>query len=114
MMGGNLQLVLQQMTSNTEIMFQFCSIYTSAVWHSRPIIKKFPITLHISLPGFDQPTLHHFTPFDNITNFLKPKSFFMDPSGTAIHADQVEDINNVVYDMYSPGWTHHQKEGASG
>jgi hypothetical protein len=27
----------------------------------------------------------------------------------------VEDINpNVVYDIYSPGWTHHQKEGASG
>jgi hypothetical protein len=94
-------------------MLQFRSIYTTAVRHSRrstPIIKKFPVTLRISLPGFDDPTSHRFTSFDNIANFLAPKDFFVDPSGKSIHIDQVEDINpNIVYHMVGPGWTHRQK-----
>lgn len=99
-------------TSNTEIMFR--SIYTSAVRHSskpRPIIRKFPVTLRISLPEYDKPASLRFTSFDNIANFLKPTSFFLDPlSGTTVQIDQVEDLDpGVVYDVYGPGWTHHQK-----
>jgi hypothetical protein len=94
-------------------MLQFRSICTTAVRHSRisgPIIKKFPVTLRISLPDFDHLTSHRFTSFDNIADFLAPKNFLVDPLGNAIHIDQLEDIDpSVVYYLVGPGWTHRQK-----
>jgi hypothetical protein len=92
----------------------FRSIYTSAVRHSskpHAITIKFPVTLRISLPEYGKPVSLRFTSFDNIADFLKPKSFFVDPSsGTTVQIDQVEDLDpGVVYDVYGPGWTHRQK-----
>src|SRR5882762_5953142 len=102
---------MSQVTTTGLATLQFRPIFTSAIRHSRRSSSDFPITLHISLPQYDYPTLHRFTSHDNIANILAPRNFFVDPSsGTSIHIDQVKDIDpSVVYDLVGPDWTHRQK-----
>jgi hypothetical protein len=89
---------------NLKYMFQFRStISISAVRHaSKPhTIKKFPVTLRIAFPPWDEPSLVNFTSFDHIAEFLEPKKLLRDPTtGNALHATEVIKIDpGIVYDI---------------
>ena len=90
-------------------------IYTSAIRYSRkstPAIKKFPITLQICLPPYNnRPLPFDFASFNDIEKFLQPNRFFVDPlSDKPIMIDQVERLNpDRVYDLVGAGFTYRQK-----
>ena len=84
-------------------MFQFRAISNSAVRYASKLhaIKKFPVTLCISFPPYDEPTLVNFTSFEQIAEFLEPKNILRHPTtGHALHATEVKKIDpGIVYDI---------------
>src|SRR6266571_2128602 len=91
------------------------AISTSAVHYARakptPLIKKFPVTLHLLYPAWSKATSHEFYSPEAITRFLEPKQFLVDPeTGHAIYADQVEKIDpNIMYEVAGSGMPYREK-----
>lgn len=94
----------------------FRAISTSAARYAHakttPLIKKFPVTLHLLYPTWDQPASHEFSSAKEITTFLsEPKQFLMDPeTGQAIRPHQINKIDpNIIYDVVGSGLPYCKK-----
>jgi hypothetical protein len=92
------------------------AISTSAIRYAKfkatPLIKKFPVTLHLLYPAWDEPVSHEFSSADEIATFLsEPKQFLKDPATSeAIRANQIDRIDpNIIYDIVGTGLPYREK-----
>lgn len=99
------------------MMIFFRAISTSAARYANkstktPLIKKYPVTLHLVYPSWDLPTIHRFDSPKEIKTFLSdPKQFLVDTkTGIAIHPYQIHLIDpNITYDVAGSGLPYHEK-----
>ena len=77
-----------------------------------PLIKKYPVTLHLMYPSWDIPTNHQFDSAEEIKTFLSdPKQFLLDiKTGDVIHCHQIHKIDpNIIYDVAGSGLPYREK-----